>query len=114
MKLPNPDKLVVDREKIVEYLLDPGHRYGGGKARFFAEFGFRIEQWGQLSEALCEHGRRHDVARVGETGFGPRYTVEGELTTPCGRRPCVRSVWQLDSGADAPRLITAYPLEAAG
>ena len=63
------------------------------------------------AEALREHGRRHEVARVRETGFGRRYSVEGELNTPAGRRPRVRSVWQMDEGAIAPRLITAYPLE---
>ena len=112
MRLPNPDNLVVERGKVVEYLLNPAHPYGASKARFFVEFGFCIEQWEQLAEALREHGRRHEVAGVRETGFGPRYTVEGELSTPCGRRPRVRSVWQVDEGAIAPRLITAHPLEA--
>jgi hypothetical protein len=37
--------------------------------------------------------------------------VEGELNTPLGRRPRVRTVWQFDEGTIAPRLITAYPLE---
>jgi Domain of unknown function (DUF6883) len=49
---------------------------------------------------------------VKETGFGPRYEVEGELTAPDGRRPRVSTVWPLDKGQNAPRLITAYPLEA--
>jgi hypothetical protein len=111
MKLPNPDKLLVEREKIADYLLNPAHRYGASKARFFAEFGFRIEEWERLAEALREHGRTHDVVRTRETGFGPRYVVEGELNTPSGRRPRVRSVWQMDEGTVAPRLITAYPLE---
>ena len=112
MKLPNPDKLVVEHEKIADYLLNPAHRYGASKARFFGEFGFRIEQWERLAEALREHGRAHDVARTRETGFGPRYAVEGELNTPVGRCPRVRTVWQMDKGAVAPRLLTAYPLEA--
>jgi hypothetical protein len=43
MKLPNPDKLIVERDKIADYLLNAAHRYGASKARFFAEFGFRIE-----------------------------------------------------------------------
>ena len=47
-----------------------------------------------------------------ETGLGPRYEVEGELLAPDGRRPRVRTVWQVDTGQIAPRLITAYPLEA--
>jgi hypothetical protein len=111
MKLPNPDELLVEREKIADYLLNRAHRYGASKARFFTEFGFRIEEWERLAEALREHGRTHEVARTRETGFGPRYAVEGGLNTPIGRYPRVRSVWQMDEGAIAPRLITAYPLE---
>ena len=112
MKLPNADKLIVEREKIVDYLLNPAHRFGASKARFFAEFGFRLEEWERLAEALREHGRTQEVASTRETGFGPRYAVEGELSTPGGRRPRVRTVWQWDEGTVAPRLISAYPLEA--
>jgi hypothetical protein len=43
--------------------------------------------------------------------FAPRYEVDGELTAPDGRRPRIRSVWQVDEGQTAPRLITAYPSE---
>lgn len=116
MKLPNAHLAVVERGKVTEYLLNPAHRYGASKARFFAEFGFRVEEWERLAAALLEHGQTQDLSRTHETGFGLRYTVEGELTTPSGRRPRLRSVWQLDRGEDrgevAPRLITAYPLEA--
>jgi len=111
MKLPNADKAIVEREKIVEYLLNPEHRYGASKARFFARFGFSRENGNVLAEALLLHGQTQEVKRMRETGFGPRYEVEGELRAADGRTPRVRSVWQLDQGAVAPRLITAYPLE---
>ncbi len=111
MNLPNPDELVVEHEKIADYLLNPAHRYGASKARFFIGLGFRVEEWERLAEVLREHGRTHDVARTRETGFGPRYAVEGILKVPDGRSPRVRTVWQMDDGAIAPRLITAYPLE---
>ena len=111
MKLPNADKLLVEREKIAGYLLNSEHHYGASKARFFAGFGFQAERWEQLGEALRHHGRTHEVTRTQETGFGPRYQVEGKLNAPDGRSPRVRSVWQLDHGEVAPRLITAYPLE---
>lgn len=111
MRLPNADLALVERAKIVDYLLNPAHRYGASKARFFAQFGFRVEAWEELSLALREHGRQNEVSRVKETGFGPRYEVEGELTAPDGRRPRICTVWQLDEGQTAPRLITAYPLE---
>jgi len=111
VKLPNADKLVVERDKIADYLLNSGHRYGASKARFFSGFGFQMERWEQLAQALRHHGQTHEVKRTQETGFGPRYQVEGPLHAPDGRSPRVRSVWQWDHGEVAPRLITAYPLE---
>ncbi len=109
--LPNAHLAVVEPEKITGYLLNSGHRYGASKARYFASFGFTAEAWEHLAAALLEHGRINDVVRVKETGFGPRYEVEGGLTAPDGRRPRIRSVWQVDEGQIAPRLITAYPME---
>ena len=111
MKIPNVDSAVIEREKMVGYLLNATHRYGASKARFFAAFGFSLEQWPLLAAALHDHARQHEVSRVRETGFGPRYEVEGALTAPDGRRPHVRAVWQMGKGQLAPRLITAYPLE---
>jgi hypothetical protein len=113
MKLPNADAALVEQAKIIDYLLNPVHRYGASKARFFAQFGFRAEEWEVLALALREHGRQNEVRSVRETGFGPRYEVEGELAAPDGRRPRVCTVWQLDVGQTAPRLITTYPLEAS-
>ena len=113
MKLPNAHLAVVDREKITAYLLNASHPDGASKARFFGAFGFRGTAVEVLADALREHGQRHEVSRATETGFGPRYEVDGPLNTPAGRTPCVRTVWQLDHGDVAPRLITAYPIEAS-
>lgn len=82
MKLPNAHLVVVEREKITEYLLNEAHRYGASKARFFTSFGFRRNAWEVLAQALLEHGQRHEVATVTETDFGPRYEVDGELQAP--------------------------------
>lgn len=112
MKLPNAHLAVVEQAKITGSLLNVTHRYGASKARFFRAFGFRPEAWQDLAAALREHGQRHEVSQVKETGFGPRYEVEGELTAVDGRRPRICTVWQVDVGERAPRLITAYPLEA--
>ena len=77
MKLPNADKSIVEREKILDYLLNSAHRHGASKAQFFKMFGFRAEKWEQLAQALRIHGKTHEVKRTRETGFGPRYEVEG-------------------------------------
>ena len=111
MQLPNAREAYVEREKITGYLLNYAHRYGTHKARFLAEFGFRIESWLVLAKALREHGQTHMVASVKQTKFGSRYEVDGEIETPTGQRPRIRTVWQIDVGQGSPRLITAYPLE---
>lgn len=110
MKLPNAHLAIVEREKIADYLLNPEHRYGASKARFFAEFGFTRGAWEVLAAEFRAHAEKHEVSRWRETGFGPRYEVEGDMAAPDGRHPRVRTVWQMDKGQIAPRLITAYPL----
>ena len=109
MKLPNLDRLIIEREKIADYLLNPTHRYGASKARFFSELGFQRENWEMLAGALHEHASQNRIVRTTETGFGPRYVVEGEIKVPDGRKVRIRTIWQFDRGEIAPRLITAYP-----
>ena len=111
MKLPNAQNALVEEDKIRTYLLDPEHQFGSSKARFFTAFGFTLDNWQALADALLAHGRTHDVTRTRETGFGPRYEIEGAMLSPDGRNPLVRCVWQLDKGEIAPRLITAYPIQ---
>jgi hypothetical protein len=111
MKLPNAELAVVEQEKICGYLLNARHRYGASKAKYFGEFGFTLDSWEVLADALREHGQQHEVSKQKETGFGPRYEVDGELVAPDGRRPRVRTVWQVDHGETAPRLIPAHLLE---
>ncbi len=55
MRLPNADRVQVDREKITEHLLSPDHPYGCNKAIFFTGFGFQLENWEVLAEALRDH-----------------------------------------------------------
>jgi len=62
MKLPNADKLVIEREKIVDYLLTSRHRFGGSKARFFDRFGLSREHWANgWLKPLRIHGQTHEV-----------------------------------------------------
>lgn len=110
MMLPNAQLAKVEREKLVDYLLNPAHPHGASKARFFADFGFQADDWETLANALRAHCQHHEIAKVKETGFGPRYEVDRELDAADGRRPRVRTVWQVDHGEIAPRLLTAYPL----
>lgn len=111
MRLPNAEHACVDREKLTDYLLCASHPDGGSKAEFFARFGFRVEDWEVLAEALRRHGAHCDVVNTVDSAYGTRYAVDGPLETPDGRNPLVRTVWIIEKGSAGPRLITAHPLE---
>ena len=102
MKLPNSGKAWIEEPKLTGYLLDPEHEKG--KAGFFQTHGFgRLT----LEEALLQHAQSAEVVSHRETTYGLRFVLEGPLEAPDGRRPNVRSVWQVEDGR--PRFITAHP-----
>ena len=85
MKLPFPERLRVDRLKIVDYLLSESN--SRGKASFFLNFGFRIDQWEVLAESLKAQAQRHSVAAAVDSNWGTRYSVDGAMDTPSGQQP---------------------------
>lgn len=109
MKLPNGEKAVVPKTKILDYLLGDRTKSARAKAGFFSRFGFARDDWRVLQIGLIQHGQAHDVEKLEVGAYGTRYTVVGELDCPDGRRPLVRTVWIIENGVDIPRLITAYP-----
>jgi hypothetical protein len=109
--LPNGERARVDRSKIADYLLALSHPDGRSKAEFFLRFGFTVEQWNVLAEALRAVGTSNPVSSVAQSKYGLRYTVDGVLRAPDGREPKVRTVWITTPDDDAPRLVTAYPLQ---
>ena len=64
-----------------------------------------------LAEALRTHGRTKRVVSIVESTYGTRYIVEGELVSPDGRNPQIRTVWIVEKETAELRLITAYPLQ---
>ena len=111
MELPFIDRLRVEQSKLTGYLLN--ETTGRGKAAFFFSLGFRADAWETLAEALKAQARANPVAWVVDSPYGKRYSVDGEIKTPDNRRPRprVRTVWIVESGSQAPRLITAHPIE---
>ena len=111
MDLPYLDSLRVDQSKIIGYLLNEAT--GRGKATFFLRLGFRTERWETLAAALKAQARENPVASTVDSPYGKRYSVDGAIETPDNRqpRPKVRTVWILEAGTKAPRLITVYPVQ---
>ncbi len=111
MNLPNAHLAVIERQKIVEYLLNADHPQNGGKARFFTSLGFTSAHWRALRRALAELATSAEATRLVESEHGRKYIVDGELRAPSGNTAQVRSVWIIDVGQLVPRLVTAYPRE---
>ena len=105
---------VVDDRKITEYLLSPGHPTGAAKAEFFRRFGFSLDHWTVLRDALIAHAQQHQVSAQQQTQFGVAFEVNGRLASPDGRNPWVRVVWLNRTGETAPRLATAIPSKGQG
>lgn len=110
-KLPNGDKAIVPETKITKYLLNLESENGKSKARFFLAFGFTIETWHVMADALKQHAASHEVKEIVVRGsFGLNYVIEGTLMTPDGRNPDVRVIWAIGTGESIPRLVSAYPM----
>ena len=111
MRLPNGAMGLVERDKVVKYLLNSGHPEGAGKARFFFAVKFRLEEWQVLAEALHRVAEEGVVTRVVESVHGNKYIVDGAVHAPNGEIVPVRTVWIREPGQKRPRLVTAYPRE---
>lgn len=107
MRLPNAKRAVVEELKITEYLLSLTRTEGASKARFFTRFGFTIEQWEVLAEALYSHCLEDEVVETEETVHGIKHVIFGIIRTLYGREPYIRTVRQIDHGSDFPRFVTA-------
>lgn len=100
--------LRVDEAKIAAYLLNISSSHG--KAAFFLAFGFHPDDWESMADVLKRQARSHPITVVVDSPHGTRYSVDGELETPSGRRPRVRTVWIRETDSDELRLITAHPI----
>ena len=111
MKLRNAHLAVVDRSKVFDYLLNEAHPDNGGKAGFFGLLGYSREDPEPLMQALRDAAEHGDVVSSAESAHGEKYVVDGWLSghTQESRQSWIRTVWIIDRGEDAPRLVTAYP-----
>lgn len=107
-RIPQPHALIVEESKIVAYLLNPQHKEGASKAKFFCNRGFTAGEWQKLAGALRTHGATREVTATEQTAFGLKYIVECAIATPDKSDPCVLTVW-IQKGKLPPRLVTAHP-----
>jgi hypothetical protein len=111
VKLRNAHLAVVERHKVVDYPLNAAHPDNSGKARFFESLGISIEDPEHLMATLRALAENGDVVESARSVHGEKYVVEGWLSAHTGwsRQRLVRTVWIIEPGREAPRLVTAYP-----
>ncbi len=103
---------IIDEVKIRDYLLNLDHADGRPKALFFLGGGFVLDNPEQLKAALRRHLFDNPITKRESDRFGgERLAIDAPMLVPDGRTPMVRSVWTVDKGHTAPRLITAYPID---
>lgn len=110
-RLPGAAHAVVTRDKVLRYLLDPGHDTGAHKARRFrAVLGYTRADAERLREDLAAAVM---VGRVVSCRPGPfgglTFGVVLRLTGPNECSADVRSNWRVLAPGAAPRLTSAWP-----
>ena len=109
MKLPNNNTSYIEEDKMTKYLLSPNHEIGRHKADFFNRFGFSLDNIDEFETALKNHSIEREINDVRTNQYGTKYELRCEIITPDQRNPCIVTVWIIENGSDAPKLITAYP-----
>ena len=111
MRLPNPDRAVIDPSKLSDYLLSAAHPVGRFKAVFFSALGFSQENWRELDSALRAQHLRQEAEPSKKNRHGETFEIHATLEGSSGRGGDVVSIWIVRAGENFPRFVTAYPGE---
>ncbi|QDT68574.1 hypothetical protein MalM25_14970 [Planctomycetes bacterium MalM25] len=109
MPVKNCTSAIVPATKLNDYLLNPAHPVGGPKARWFLARGFHASKPELLRDALLAIVRSSEDFTEEMTLYGAKHLVRGELECPDDSRRSILTIWITETGAAAPRLVTAYP-----
>lgn len=105
MFLPNRRNAYIDPAKLT-YLL--GHP---SKAGWFILMGFTEDSVRILKDGLLWVGRTQSVIVTESTPYGAKYAVEGYIQNAEELLWPVRTIWIIDAGQSAPRVVTARPVK---
>ena len=120
-QLPNaPDEIEVRARKVTDYLLNPSHKEGRSKAKFFEqELGITANDWRFLYAQLVDALGKASFEDVQLDERGIRFNAHLAIQGRNGRRATVKTGWIVRSKEEAsgwvvrPKerasLVTAYP-----
>lgn len=110
MRIPNPERAVVDIVKLRDYCLNVDHPRGRHKARLFAAaLGIQAEDAAELRELFLLGIHKHGAIPGISDAYGDRYSVDISMAR-LGRKAIVRTAWIIKHGEDFPRLTSCFVL----
>lgn len=110
MKLPNPEKAIIDNQKLAGYCLNPNHTDGQHKARVFqSALNLDINDINELKAALLEAVENNDAVSTKHNQYGQKYVIDFAMTRG-DKTAVIHSVWIVKKQENFPRLVTCYVL----
>ena len=110
MKLPNPEKAIVDNQKLAGYCLNLNHADGRHKARVFkSALNLDINNVDELKAALIKAIKNNDAVPENRNQYGQKYIIDFSMTRD-DRTAIIHSVWIVKNQENFPRLVTCYVL----
>jgi len=110
MKLPNPEKTLIDDNKLIGYSLNPEHSDGQHKARVFkSALNLTINNVEELKIALLKAVKTEDAIPDKINPYGQKYIIDFPLTRD-NKTAIIHSVWIVRNDENFPRLVTCYIL----
>jgi hypothetical protein len=116
--MPGADRATLDERKFKSYSMDPGNERNGKKHEAWEQLGYDVADESVRAELSARVSRmvrdrlptaevtRERVDELGNRRFEIPFEIEGAPES--GRTATLRTVWLLDSGSDAPRMITNW------
>ena len=109
MRLPNPERAIVDIAKLADYCLSLEHEVGKHKARVFRSALGITKADAKWLQARLLDASHLEAVHTGSLSFGELYVIDFELKRR-ERRATARSGWIVRTGEDFPRLTTCFLL----
>ena len=110
MKLPNPERAIIDSEKLAGYCLNPEHPDGQHKARVFkSALDLDSDDIEELEAALLQAIQTYDAIPDKRNPYGQKYIIDFTMNR-ADKQAIIHSVWIIRNNEDFPRLITCYVL----
>jgi hypothetical protein len=107
VRLPNPERAIIDIVKLSGYCLNPNHEQGKHKAGVFsAALGLTQKDAAWLRERLRD-AVFQEATPAGRNKFGELYMIDCVIETQVGAAT-VRSGWIVLDKEDFPRLTTCF------